>query len=449
MSLLSFLSRQSSANDPPKLASPAFKANPYPFYARLRAESPVYKVALLQGEPAWLVTRYNDVSMVLKDERFIKNDSSVLTPEQMAARPWFRKLKLFKTLQHNMLNQDPPVHTRLRALVNKAFTPPLIGQMRERIQEITNELLDNVQHRARMDLIRDFALPLPATVIAEMLGVPVEDRHKFHRWSNAMMTVSSTWQLLKAIPQVMAFIRYNRKNIQIRRGASRGDLVSALTRAEEAGDTLREDEVVAMVGLLLVAGHETTVNLIGNGMLALLEHPGQMEKLRNDPALIKSAVEEFLRYSSPVEMATERFAREDVTIGGVTIRRGDMVFAVIASANRDERQIPNPDTLDIAREPNKHLAFGLGNHFCLGAPLARLEGEIAINTLIRRVPDLQIGVPINVLRWRSGLLLRGLESLPVSFGKVDSNRADLRVSSTIAGERPTATMSRLGQPAPP
>jgi cytochrome P450 PksS len=428
MGLLSFLSRKSSPNDPPKLASPAFKADPYPFYAELRAETPVYKVALLQGESAWLVTRYNDVSMVLKDERFIKNDSNVLTPEQMAARPWFRKLKLFKTLQHNMLNQDPPVHTRLRALVNKAFTPPLIGQMRERIQAITNQLLDNVQHRARMDLVRDFALPLPATVIAEMLGVPVEDRHKFHRWSNAMMTISSTWQLLKAIPQVMAFIRYNRKNIQIRRGAPRGDLVSALTRAEEAGDTLSEDEVVAMVGLLLVAGHETTVNLIGNGMLALLEHPDQMEKLRNDPALIKSAVEEFLRYSSPVEMATERFAREDVTIAGVTIRRGDMVFAVIASANRDERQFPNPDTLDIAREPNKHLAFGLGNHFCLGAPLARLEGEIAINTLIRRFSDLRIEVPTSSLRWRSGLLLRGLESFPVSFGNIDGKKSNLSVS---------------------
>jgi cytochrome P450 PksS len=433
MSLLSFLSRESSPNDPPKLASPAFKANPYRFYSQLRAESPVYKVALLQGEQAWLVTRYNDVSMVLKDDRFIKNDSNVLTPEQMAARPWFRKLKLFKTLQHNMLNQDPPVHTRLRALVNKAFTPPLIGQMRERIQEITNELLDKVRPRARMDLIRDYALPLPATVIAEMLGVPVEDRHKFHRWSNAMMTVSSTWQLLKAIPQVMALIRYNRKNIQLRRGSPRGDLVSALTRAEEAGDKLSEDEVVAMVGLLLVAGHETTVNLIGNSMLALLEHPDQMEKLRNNPTLINLAVEEFLRYSSPVEMATERFAREDLTIAGVTICRGEMVFAVIASANRDERQFPNPDTLDITREPNRHLAFGLGNHFCLGAPLARLEAEIAITTLIRRYPHLRIAVPTSSLRWRSGLLLRGLESLPVSLGKIEDDRTELCLSKAGIG----------------
>ena len=284
-----------------------------------------------------------------------------------------------------------------------------------------------------MDLIRDYALPLPATVIAEMLGVPVEDRHKFHRWSNAMMTVSSTWQLLKAIPQVMALIRYNRKNIQLRRGSPRGDLVSALTRAEEAGDKLSEDEVVAMVGLLLVAGHETTVNLIGNSMLALLEHPDQMEKLRNNPTLINLAVEEFLRYSSPVEMATERFAREDLTIAGVTICRGEMVFAVIASANRDERQFPNPDTLDITREPNRHLAFGLGNHFCLGAPLARLEAEIAITTLIRRYPHLRIAVPTSSLRWRSGLLLRGLESLPVSLGKIEDDRTELCLSKAGIG----------------
>jgi cytochrome P450 PksS len=433
MGLLSFLSRESSPQDTPNLASPAFKANPYPFYAQLRTEAPVYMVALLQGEPAWLVTRYHDVCTVLRDERFLKNPSNVLTPKQMAARPWFRKLKLFKTLQHNMLNQDPPVHTRLRALVNKTFTPRLIDQMRERVQEITDELLDSSQNRERMDLIRDFALPLPATIIAEMLGVPVEDRHRFHRWSNAMMTVSSTWQLLKALPQVMAFIRYNRKIIHERRAVPLTDLISALTRTEEAGDRLSEDEVVAMVGLLLVAGHETTVNLIGNGILTLLEHPDQLERLRSDPTLIKSAVEELLRYSSPVDMATERFAREDITIEGVTIRRGDMVFAVVGSANRDERQFPNADTIDITREPNKHLAFGLGNHFCLGAPLARLEGEIAISTLLRRVPDLRLAVPTDKLRWRSGLLLRGLESLPVSFGKVRHNRADLCVSNAGIG----------------
>jgi cytochrome P450 PksS len=299
--------------------------------------------------------------------------------------------------------------------VQKAFTPRLIEQMRERIERLTNDLLDAVQGRECMDLIRDYALPLPTTIIAEMLGVPVEDRHKFHRWSNALVSAaSSTWAMLKAVPNAWAMMRYIRQLIKQRRAHPQEDLVSALARAEEAGDTLSEDELMAMVFLLLVAGHETTVNLIGNGTLALLEHPDQMEKLRNNPTLIKPALEELLRYASPVEMATERYAREDVTVAGVTIPRGEAVLAVIASANRDARQFANPDSLDITREPNKHLAFGLSTHFCLGAPLARLEGQIAISTLLRRVANLRLTVGWHVLRWRRGLLLRGLESLPVA-----------------------------------
>src|SRR5262249_3776771 len=390
MGLFSFLTGkgqpQPAAVD---IASPALKANPFPFYARLRAEAPVYRVTLPTRETAWLITRYDDVAMVLKDERFVKDTLNALTPEQAARQPWFRKM--FKSLKRNMLDLDPPDPTRLRPLGYKAFTPRLIEQMRERVQALTDELLDNVRDRGRMDLIRDYALPVPTTIIAEMLGVPVADRHAFHRWSKALMSAaSSTWGLWKAIPTVWAFLLYIRKIIKKRRANPQDDLVSALARAEEAGDTLSEDELLAMVFLLLVAGHETTVNLIGNGTLALLEHPDQMAKLRNDPALIRPAVEELLRYASPVETATERYAREDVTIAGVTIPRGEMVFAVIASANRDERQFANPDTLDITREPNKHLAFGLGAHFCLGAPLARLEGQLAINTLLRRVPDLRL-----------------------------------------------------------
>ncbi len=315
-----------------------------------------------------------------------------------------------------MLNLDPPDHTRLRGLV-KAFSPKLIDQMHGRIEMLTNDLLDAVQGRGRMDLIRDYALPLPATIIAEMLGVPVEDRHVFHRGTNAIISAaSSSWAMLKAVPSAWSLIRYIRKIVRMRGADPHDDLVSALARAEEAGDTLSEDELLAMVFLLLAAGHETTVNLIGNGTLALLEHPDQMDKLRNDPALIKPAVEELLRYTSPVEMATERYAREDVTMAGVTIPRGEMVFAVIASANRDERQFADPDTLDVTREPNKHLAFGLGPHFCLGAPLARLEGKIAINTLLRRIPDMRLTAAPDAPRWRRGLLLRGLESLPVAFG---------------------------------
>ena len=256
--------------------------------------------------------------------------------------------------------------------------------------------------------------PIPTTIIAEMLGVPLAHRHKFQRWSNAIMSAgSSTWGLVSAVPNAWAFVRYLRKFIKKRRADPDDDLVSALVRAEEAGDTLSEDELLAMIMLLLVAGHETTVNLIGNGVLALLEHPEQLEKLRRDPALIKPAVEELLRYASPVDMATERYAREDAVIAGTIIRRGDMVFVVINSANRDERQFPNPDMLDITREPNRHLSFGLGTHFCLGA---RLEGQIAINTLVRRLADLRLA-PGGGLRWRRGLILRGLETLQVEFVK--------------------------------
>jgi cytochrome P450 len=309
--------------------------------------------------------------------------------------------------------------------VHKAFTPRLIEQIRDRVQRLTDELLDNVRDPSRIDLIRDYALPLPTTIIAEILGVPAEDRHRFHRWSNALMSAAvSTWGLLTSIPNVNALIRYIRQIIKKRWSAPRDDLVSALVRVEESGDRMSEDELMAMVLLLLVAGHETTVNLIGNGTLALLEHPDQMERLRSEPALIKPAVEELLRYTSPVEMATERYPREDVNIAGVTIPRGEMVYAVLASANRDERQFPNPDMLDITRDPNKHMTFGLGPHACLGAPLARMEGQIAIVTLIRRLPDLRLSVAADRLRWRRGLLLRGLESLPVASGKDASEAID-------------------------
>jgi cytochrome P450 PksS len=222
----------------------------------------------------------------------------------------------------------------------------------------------------------------------------------------------------KAAPSVVFFLRYIRELVRARRAEPQDDLVSALAQAEEAGDQLSEDELLAMIFLLLVAGHETTVNLIGNGVLALLRNPAQWERLRGDPSLGKSAVEELLRYESPLATATERFAREDISIGGAVIPRGEMVFAVLASANRDPRQFPDPDTLDVAREPNRHLAFGLGIHYCLGAPLARLEGEIAIGALLRRAPRLRLAVPSGQLRWRRSLVLRGLEAVPVDTGEV-------------------------------
>jgi cytochrome P450 PksS len=425
------------------IADPHFKADPFPFYARLRAEAPVYRTTLPTREPAWLVTRYDDAVAVLKDERFVKDKANALTPAQLARQPWFRKL--FKSLQRQMLSTDAPDHTRLRALVSQAFTPRLVEQMRDRVQALTDQLLDPVQARGRLDLIRDFALPLPSVVIAEMLGVPPADRHAFHRWSNALMSAAqSTWHLFYAVPNTLLFLRYLRKIIQKRRADPRNDLVSALIRAEEAGDRLSQDELLAMVLLLLVAGHETTVNLIGSGMLALLEHPRQTEKLRHDPRLIRPAVEELLRFTSPVDLATERYAREDVTLGGVTIPRGEMVYVALASANRDERHFPNPDALDITREPNKHLSFGLGAHFCLGAPLARLEGQLAINTLLRRLPHLRLTVAPSQLRWRRGLLLRGLEALPVAFGKDGQGEASRAAVPAIPAESSPAPASGPG-----
>jgi cytochrome P450 PksS len=337
-----------------------------------------------------------------------------MTAEQLRKMPWVPPA--FRPLERNMLDLDPPDHTRLRALVHKAFTPSLVGRMRNRIENFSDELLGHIAWKGEMDLINDYALPLPMTVITEILGVPTRDRDKFHRWSKAIVSLTSPNATLRVIPSVWMFIRYLRRFFERRRQDPQDDLASALIQAEEAGDKLSADELLAMVFLLLVAGHETTVNLIGNGMLALLQHPDSMIRLRDNPAMIKTAVEELLRYTSPVFMTTERYAREDLNIRGVIIPRGEMTLGVIGSANRDESVFEKADELELAREPNKHLSFGQGIHFCLGAPLARLEAEIAINTLLRRVQDLHLRVAVGALRWRPSMFLRGLESLPLSFG---------------------------------
>ena len=397
-----------------QIASPSFKANPYPFYARLRAEAPVCRVRLPDKQEAWLVTRYDDALALLKDQRFAKNRRNAMTPEQLTRQPWIPPV--FAPLMRNMLDLDDPDHGRLRGLVHMAFTPRRIEQMAERVQTLSDELLDKAEARGKLDLIRDFALPLPLRVIADLLGVPEGDRLKFARWSKTITTnTASGWALVLSLPDMLAFVRYIRGLVRLRRAEPRDDLVSALAQAEEAGDHLSEDELLAMIGILLSAGHETTVNLIGNGMLALLQHPEQLQRLRAEPSRIKTAVEELLRYASPVEMATNRFAREDVEIADEVIPRGALVLAVLASANRDERQFARPDTLDIAREPNRHLAFGQGVHYCVGAPLARMEGQIAINTLLRRFPDLKPAQAPERLHWRRGLVLRGVESLPLVF----------------------------------
>ncbi len=392
-----------------------FKANPFPFYAQLRAEAPVFPVTVPMPtkQRAWLITRYSDVQDVLKDALFAKNPRNAMSPEQLKKRPWIPSM--FKPLEQNMLDLDSPDHTRLRALVHKAFTPRLIEQMRDQIQALTDELLDAAEPKGSMDLIADFALPLPLTIIGRILGVPAKDNHKFHRWTKTLLSAGTNTNYVVFIPIIMRFMGYLKKLIKERRAHPKDDLVTALVQAKDGSDKLSGDEVLAMIFLLLIAGHETTVNLIGSGSLALLEHPDQMEKLRSEPAIIKPAIEELLRFVCPVEMATERYAREDITIAGTTIPRGELVLAVIGSANRDANYFDNPDSLDVTRENNKHLAFGLGAHYCLGAPLSRLEGQIAISTLIRRMPNLRLSIAPDQIRWRGGIILRGLEALPVSF----------------------------------
>ena len=259
-------------------------------------------------------------------------------------------------------------------------------------------------------------MPIPATVIADLLGVPAQDRDRFHRWSSRVVSVTSGRDLLTALPSVFLFMRYLRRLFAQRRVAPRDDLITGLVQAEEAGDRLSSDELLSMVFLLLIAGHETTVNLIADGVLALLEAPDQLARARSEPDLLESgaAIEELLRITSPVQIATERYALEPVVLSATAIPYGAMVLAVIASANHDERQFVDPDRLDLGRAPNPHLAFGQGVHYCLGAPLARLEAQIAFATLLRRLSDMQLAVPPESLRWRRGIFLRGLERLPLS-----------------------------------
>jgi cytochrome P450 len=397
------------------IASPEHKADPFPFYARLRDEAPVTQVPVTMPgyKSAWLVTRYDDVVAVLKDERFVKDRRNIQAAGKPALTPWLPGA--LRSLEHTMLDVDEPDHMRLRSLVNMAFTPRAVEQLRARIASLADTLLTAAQGQPQFDLISSYALPMPTTIIAELLGVPVADRHKFSRWSSAIVTSpASMTGMLRMFPSAWMFLRYIRRQVRARRAAPGDDLLSALVLAEDNGARLSEDELLATAFLLLVAGHETTVNLIGNGTLALLRNPDQLARLREEPELIKPAVEELLRYAGPLLTATERYAREDVAIAGVTIPRGALVFAALASANRDEHQFPDADTLDVTREPNRHVAFGLGAHYCVGAPLARLEGQIALTTLLDRVSDLHLAVPPATLKWRPGLVLRGLQSLPVA-----------------------------------
>jgi cytochrome P450 len=398
------------------LYGPKFKADPFPTYARMRQADPIcYHPGIHGTNLIWFITRHADAEAVLRDhKRFVKNWRSTRTPAERAKLP--PDPPLVRLLDNHMLNLDGDDHARLRALVNKAFTTRTVNSLEGRVQSIADELLDRVYARGQMDLIDEYAFPLPIIVICEMLGIPSEDRARFRTWSNAFLSPTLTaeeWQRTERL--MVEFTEYLRGCFEARRQQPRDDLITALIQAEAEGDQLSEEELFSMVILLIVAGHETTVNLIGNGMLSLMRHPVQMELLKNDPSLIESAIEELLRYDGPVERATMRFAAADVKIGGHLIRRGETVAVVLSSANRDAVQHARADELDITRDSNRHLAFGMGVHYCLGAPLARMEGKIAINTLLRRLPGLRLTAPIDSLEWTLVPILRGVQHMPVAW----------------------------------
>ncbi len=394
------------------LFSPTFKADPFPTYATMRRRDPVYAHTAPDGRVIWYVTRYEDVAAVLRDDECFGKDPRHARPADARAEG-ASKTRPYPLINHNMLFTDPPDHTRLRALVSQAFTPRRVAGMAGRIRETAEALLDQAAAGETSDLIAAYALPLPVIVISDMLGIPAADRDAVADWSQAIISPGSRGLNYSARKRkVRAFVDYLGRLFAQRRTDPRDDLITALVQAEAGGERLDESELFSMVALLLVTGHETTVNLIGNGALALLRHPEQMARLRAGEVAWPALVEELLRFDGPVETSTSRWARRDVAFGGQTMRRGDLIRAVITSANRDPAQFDRPDELNSSRSDNRHLAFGLGAHYCLGAPLARLEGAIALETLFSRLPA-RPAVPLEQLAWRSGVLFRGLKQLPV------------------------------------
>lgn len=404
------------------LLSPEFRADPYPTYARMRREMPLcrQKIAGFGGE-GWIVTRYDDVVAALKDQR-LSSDMMALRSGGQPAR-WIPRS--FRILAKTMVTMDDPGHARLRTLVHKAFTPSMIENMAGRVQEIADELLAKLEGRGTVDLLHEFALALPMIVISEMLGVPVKERAKFRRFMLHLLDgpPPGIVRLITGMANNIRMIRYLDGLIDLRRSEPDTGLITALVAAEQAGDRLSQDELVGMVFLLLLAGHETTVNLLGNGVLALLDDRDQLERLKANPGLIKTTIEELLRFTNPVQHSIMRHAKEDIEIGGVKIAKSERVILMLAAANRDEKAFTNSETLDIARDPNRHLGFGLGIHFCLGAPLARMEGAIALNALLQKFPDISLAIPRDTVKWRRNSLLRGLEALPVRLGPVKKDRA--------------------------
>ena len=393
------------------------KHNPYPLYTQLREQGPLTHFSW-SGMDMWIVTTYEDTLAILKDPRFTLDRHKASMGQQRSlmesASP--SPYTPLAGMRH-LLNSDPPNHTRLRTLVSKAFTPRMVEQLRPRIQQITDELLDDVQSQGQMDLIADFAFPLPIIVISEMLGIPTTYRQQFRAWTQTIVQAINPKPEKQAAGKAAeaAFIEYITTLIAQKRGHPDEDLISGLVQSEEQGDNLSANELIAMILLLITAGHETTVNLIGNGMLALLEQEEQMRLLRANPELLPSAIEELLRYTAPVSLSSPRWACEDITFHGKMIRKGEMVRCALLAANTDPQQCADPTTLDILRQENQHVAFGKGIHFCLGAPLARLEGQIAIGTLLHRFPHLRLASDPEQLAWQEGGSLRILAALPVRF----------------------------------
>lgn len=404
------------ASGRPALWNPAAQGDPFAYYARLRQHAPIFRARIPTRGTGWVVTRYDDVAQVLKDGRFSSDPRFSRTPPLFGFGGRLAP-KLIKLVGDAMICVDDPAHARLRKLVAKAFTPRSIDDMEQPIRALVEAKVEELARRGTVDLVADFALPLPLTVISDMLGIPEEWRLAFHHQIVRLIEVNDqpVKRAIRWAPAMPRLVRFFERLIELRRREPDGRLIARLIAAEDGGDHLSRDELTAMIFLLLFAGHETSVNLIGNGVLALLEHPDQLAILRAQPELMDDAVEELLRYTTPVEYGTARFAKEPVTIAGVDIARGEMVMAMQSSANRDEAAFPRADQLDITRRGGRHLAFGAGLHYCLGAGLGRLETRIALAALIERFPDMRLAAPRNSLRWRQSSGLRGLVALPLDL----------------------------------
>ena len=422
-----------------RLQQEDFRANPYPFYAQLRTQDPVHWDEELGF---WSLSRFADIESLYLDERFSRAQGLMRGFDRLSIENQKTAAPVYHSFSKTVFYADPPYHTHLRGLMNNAFTPRRVEQLRPTIQRLVDKLLDAAQANGGMDVVRDFAYPLPVMVIAELLGLPPQDREKFKKWSDDLFAILGTMKkqphlIERAAKSLEEMTDYVTTLSQKRRESPRDDLLSALlavvdddaltaphpvsssphstgqlVRERESFTTLTQDELVANVNILLSTGHETTTHLLGNGLLALLQHPEQLQKLKNNSSLLESTIEEILRFDNPVQI-TYRAALEDAELGGKLIRKGDLVNTIIGSANRDPERFSNPDTFDITRDEGRHLSFGLGIHYCIGAPLVKLEAEIAFETILRRFHNLAHAT--EKLEWQKHPIFRGLKELQVSF----------------------------------